>query len=108
VPIAGTPYTLNYASNRVRGRKTGLNLEIPLSGDSVPASLKRIELEVDVAGRHVEEVFSPTPNQTKLFEWDGLDAFGRPVLNLPRFRGQHDYVADAAIVERSSNSIGLT
>lgn len=29
-------------------------------------------------------------------------------LNLPRFRGQHDYVAASTVVERNSNSIGLT
>lgn len=32
----------------------------------------------------------------------------RRPLNLPRFRGQHDYVAASTVVERNSNSIGLT
>ncbi|MCH7720809.1 MAG: hypothetical protein IH988_07440, partial [Planctomycetes bacterium] len=51
VPVTGTPFTLNYISDRVPGRKDGNTLDIPLSGASVPDSLKRIDLEVFVAGR---------------------------------------------------------
>jgi hypothetical protein len=52
-------------------------LTIPLSGASVPASLKRIDLEVAVAGRMFTQSFSNAANQTTTFTWDGLDAYGR-------------------------------
>jgi hypothetical protein len=73
--LTGTPFTLNYRSNRVAGRQPAL--VIPLSGASVPAPLTRIELEVMVAGRTFNQTFSNAPNQTYNFPWDGKDAYGR-------------------------------
>ena len=49
--LTGTQFTLHYQSDRVPGRLAADALEIPLSGASVPAPLKRIDLEVVVAGR---------------------------------------------------------
>ena len=51
VAIPGTSVTLNYTSDRAPGRLTDYVLQIPLSGDTVPASLKRIDLEIEVAGQ---------------------------------------------------------
>ena len=48
-----------------------------LSAATVPASLKRIELEVHVAGRSIAQTFPPLPNQKTVFAWDGLDELGR-------------------------------
>jgi RHS repeat-associated protein len=76
IAIVGTPYTLNYRSFRTRGRAAAYKLHIPLS-TTVPASLKRIELTVEVAGRTFVQSFSPTANQTATFAWDGLDAYAR-------------------------------
>jgi RHS repeat-associated protein len=89
VPIAGTPLTLNYRSNRVPGRKDAYQLTIPLSGASVPASLSEISFDVFVAGQHYAQSF-PAPNcnvtnscgLTNLvgqFTWDGNDAYGRKI-----------------------------
>lgn len=77
VSVAGTPYTLNYRSDRVAGRRAAQTIQIPLSGDTTPASLKRIKLEVSVAGRVFNQDFPGTPAQTTSFEWDGIDAYGR-------------------------------
>jgi hypothetical protein len=44
LPVTGTPFSLHYQSERVPGRKAEKTLAIPLSGASVPASLKRIDL----------------------------------------------------------------
>ena len=79
VAIAGTPFTLNYTSGRSLGQKADYSLDIPLSGASVPASLKQILLDVTVAGRQFEKTFAPTPNQSYTFVWDGQDAYGRTV-----------------------------
>jgi RHS repeat-associated protein len=79
ITVAGTPFTLNYRSDRVAGNKSGNRVNIPLSGATVPASLKRIELEVTIAGRTFLQTFPALANQSTLFEWDGLDAYGREV-----------------------------
>src|SRR5204862_3954138 len=51
VDIVGTPFQLVYRSDRVPGRKTGYEVQIPLSGATPPVSLKNIQLEVRIAGR---------------------------------------------------------
>ncbi|WAK01496.1 NHL domain-containing protein [Methylobacter sp. YRD-M1] len=77
LPIAGTQHSLNYRSARVPGRKNN-TIQIPVSGATLPSSLKRIDLIVDVAGQHIEQSLPPIANQTVPFTWNGLDAFGRP------------------------------
>ncbi|MCP5197341.1 MAG: hypothetical protein H6974_11225 [Gammaproteobacteria bacterium] len=80
IPLAGTGLTLNYRSDRTLGRTTAHTLHIPLSGSTLPTSLKRIELEVTVAGRVIHEQSYPAQTgQTVDVTWDGLDAYGRPV-----------------------------
>jgi len=79
VDISGTPFTLNYRSDRVPGRKVAYSIDIPLSGATVPSSLARIELEVEVAGQRITQQFSAAPNQHTIFTWDGMDAYGRTV-----------------------------
>jgi RHS repeat-associated protein len=77
LPLVGTELTLNYRSDRVWGRLADRSLAISLSGNSVPASLVRIDLEVLVAGQRFNRSFPPAPEQTYTFTWDGLDAYGR-------------------------------
>ena len=77
IPIPGTDITLHYASNRVEGYKAIISS--PASGDTVPASLKKIIAKVEIAGRTLEQVLDPLPNQEVEFEWDGLDHLGRRV-----------------------------
>ncbi|MFC1602923.1 putative Ig domain-containing protein [Pseudomonadota bacterium] len=75
--ITGVPHGLHYRSDRAKGRKTGNSISIPLSGDSVPASLKRIDLTVSIAGQVINKTFQPLANQAYTFVWDGKDAYGR-------------------------------
>jgi RHS repeat-associated protein len=79
VALAGTPFRLHYASDRVPGRRTAYNLTIALSGATVPATLKRIDLEIAVAGQFISQTFPGGPNQSASFSWDGRDAYGRVV-----------------------------
>jgi RHS repeat-associated protein len=79
VGLTGTPFSLNYRSDRVRGRKAPYTLTIPLSGASVPASLESIILQVKVAGQFYSQTFDRfTTNQTTTFTWDGKE-YGREV-----------------------------
>ncbi|MFL6198246.1 MAG: hypothetical protein ACJ76J_03635, partial [Thermoanaerobaculia bacterium] len=79
VPVTGTPFQLHYRSDRVPGRVASRTLKIPLSGASVPASLKRIEVEIRIAGRRFTETFPAAPDLDYSFAWDGKDAYGRTI-----------------------------
>ena len=79
IPIAGTPWALTYRSDRVAGFSAARALYISLSDDTYPTPLKRIELEISVAGRIFKESFAPAVNLEYEFIWDGLDAYGRRV-----------------------------
>lgn len=77
IPLPGTDMTLHYASNRVKGYKSAIT--IPVSGSTVPSSLKNIIVKMEVAGRTFETTLSPLPNQKAEFIWDGLDYLGNQV-----------------------------
>lgn len=77
VPVIGTPFALHYRSDRVPGRVAARSLKIFLTGSEPPKGLKRVELEVFVAGQRFNKSFSTEPNQTYLFTWDGKDSQGR-------------------------------
>jgi len=79
IPIAGTPWSLGYSSERAPGRAASRRIKIPLSGQTVPQSVSRIQVEIQVAGRRIRRVFPAAPNQMLDFEWDGRDGLGRLV-----------------------------
>jgi RHS repeat-associated protein len=80
VPLAGSPFSLHYESGRMPGYGQAYRLKIPLTGPAIRPLLRSVELEVTVAGRTLERSFtSPTPNMSFDYEWDGKDAYGRPV-----------------------------
>jgi RHS repeat-associated protein len=101
VPIVGTPFQLHYSSARVPGRLDERTVQIPLSGPAVPASLKRIELQLQVAGRRFEQSFAPIANQRMSFVWDGKDAYGRPVQGRQVITGSIGYVYDGVYAQGS-------
>ncbi|MHB9000599.1 MAG: IPT/TIG domain-containing protein [Thermoanaerobaculia bacterium] len=76
--VVGAPFSLHYRSDRVPGRKDH-DFDIGLLDSTVPASLRRVTLDVDVAGRRFASEFAPRPNLEYTFEWDGKDAYGRTV-----------------------------
>jgi RHS repeat-associated protein len=77
VEVVGTSFGLHYSSDRVPGRASARSLRIPLSGETLPASLNAIELEVQVAGQRFRQTFPATTEQAFNFTWDGRDAYGR-------------------------------
>jgi YD repeat-containing protein len=93
IPIPGTDITLHYASNRVQGYKTVI--DVPASGNTVPASLKRIVVRVSMAGRTFKQILEPLPNQKATFVWDGLDYLGRPVSGSTTAHVKVGFVYDA-------------
>jgi RHS repeat-associated protein len=94
IGVAGTPFTLNYRSDRVPGRTIADTLDIPLSASGTPDGLKRIDLEVDVAGQHFTQSFTPSAGQSFSFAWDGKDAYGRAVQGRQQYTARVGYVYD--------------
>jgi len=109
VPVAGTPFALHYATDRVVGRTAARSLSINLSGASVPPVLKRIELSVEVAGRVFRSSHPAAADQGTTFTWDGVNAFGQPVQGGQPARVRIGYVYDGYYLRAGSSrrSFGL-
>ncbi len=93
--IVGTRSRLYYQSDRGPGRKASYTLGIPLSGSSIPATLKGIDLHVRVAGQIIDQSFPASPHQSTAFTWDGKDAYGRIVQGTQPVTVRVDYVYGA-------------
>ena len=74
VAIPDTPFHLIYDSAQ---QANGAALEIPLTGDDVPEPMLGGTLHVRAAGVRQSHEFEAIPGQTFLYEWDGIDSFGR-------------------------------
>jgi RHS repeat-associated protein len=94
LPVTGSEQGVHYRSDRVPGRAAARTLDIPLIGDDVPASLTRIDLTIDLAGRRYRQNFQPTQGLAHAFVWDGRDSFGRMVTGAQQASIQIDYVYD--------------
>lgn len=105
IGITGTPFTLNYSSARVPGRLDAFTTLIPLIKNAPPASLKRIDIKVEVAGRAFEDSVIPAPQQQVAFTWDGLDAYGRTLQGRQRAIVRLRYVYDG--VYQAARSFGV-
>jgi len=103
IPIVGTPFGLHYSSDRVPGRTASQTLQIQLSGATVPASLKRIELRVTIAGKEHKETFPPATNLSTIFTWDGKDVYGRLVQGKQCARVEIGYVYDGIYQEPAAS-----
>ncbi|EYF00808.1 NHL domain-containing protein [Chondromyces apiculatus] len=79
IPLAGTPFSLQYRSDRVAGHQGRSTLTIPLARGGVPPTVKRIDLVIEIAGRRIEQSFPCpcAPSSETTFVWDGKDVFGR-------------------------------
>ena len=75
IALAGSGMTLNYSADRTRGY--GRTIEIPISGDQLPASLAAIHTQVAIGGRAWSFTSAPVVNQQVRVDWDGTDFTGR-------------------------------
>jgi RHS repeat-associated protein len=85
IPIEGTGMNLNYVSTRTPGYKDKSKLTIPVSGDSIPGSLRSMSVSVEIGGKMYRKTFSPAANVSYTFQWDGIDAYER------KLTGTHSY-----------------
>ncbi len=77
IPIVGTGFGLNYVSDRVLGRKDDRRITIPLT-ESIVDGISSIKLTLKIAGREIVQSFSPSPNLSYEFLWDGKGPLGNP------------------------------
>lgn len=95
VAVAGTPFRLRWASNRARWASIDQELAIPLTHDAPSPYLKRVELHASIGGQQVRETFDAASNLTYALQWDGNDAWGRPMFGETELRGTITWVLDA-------------
>ena len=110
LPVWGTNFTLNYRSDRVPGRRVGRVLDVALTNATVPASLRRVVVRVEVAGRTFADTLPAAPNQRWRLEWDGKDAYGRTLQGRQKARVSIGYVYPFyyMVPASSARSFGLT
>ena len=95
IAVAGTPFSLEYSSDRVEGYHADDTLRIPVTGTTtIPGNPKRSELVVEIAGRTFNHTFTPTPNQVHTFTWDGKDRLGRYLQGVQTATVRRGYVYD--------------
>jgi RHS repeat-associated protein len=80
LPVVGSNMTLRYHSDRVPGYKAGQSIKIPLTGATLPPGLKRVELQITVAGQLIKQSFTPAPNLSHIFNWNNKDVYGRAIV----------------------------
>jgi RHS repeat-associated protein len=83
IDVTGTPYKLNYRSSRTDGDKRNYILNVPLTGESVPTSLKGVNLIINIAGNTFKQSYPPTADQVVAWEWDGKNSYGQDVETRP-------------------------
>ncbi|MEK6247240.1 MAG: hypothetical protein N2C12_03615, partial [Planctomycetales bacterium] len=93
--VIGTPFRLNYRSDRMPGYAAARSARFFLSNETVPASLKRIELNYSIAGQSHKLLFPPEPEQSTAIFWDGMDVYGRKLGGSSSFSASIDYIYDA-------------
>ena len=59
IAVAGTPFTLTYRSNRATGPAGSRTIRIPVTTQQVPDGLKRIDVDIAVAGQETRRSFAP-------------------------------------------------
>jgi RHS repeat-associated protein len=119
VPVLGAPFDLHYSSRHAQGREKNRTIDVRVTGDTIPSSLKSIDVTIQIAGHKVTKSFSPTPNLTWHWVWDGKDAFGRNVAYqqlanitiayhypLAYYRSRSNFSRSFAVASGGTNLIG--
>jgi RHS repeat-associated protein len=77
IPVPGTDFTLHYSSSRVEGYQH--RIRIPITTATVPNSLEKIIVKIEVAGKVFYQERAKgyiVPNDFMEFDWDGKDYLG--------------------------------
>ena len=83
IPIAGTPFALEYRSRATEGDNRGSGVVLPMQPltGSLLWGLKEVVVKATIAGQEIEQHFDRTtfPSSKPSVElfWNGMDAYGR-------------------------------
>jgi RHS repeat-associated protein len=91
VPLFGTQLALHYEGNTAPATRALYALDIPVTGSTLPPELLSERLAIQVAGRRFDVELPPVADQVYVFDWDGIDVFGRRVLGPQRVVVEIDY-----------------
>jgi RHS repeat-associated protein len=81
IALLGTPFSLYYSTQTMTANKSGAQINVTLTGANITSGLQRVRTEVSVAGQSFSyENKNPIASESKIFEWNGLDFMGRPVV----------------------------
>jgi RHS repeat-associated protein len=69
IPVVGTGMSLNYASDRVPGRRAANQIRIPLKRNGLPHDVEEIALEVTVGERQFTQRF-PATQASYTYTWE--------------------------------------
>ncbi|MCB9654303.1 MAG: RHS repeat protein [Deltaproteobacteria bacterium] len=94
IPLAGTAMQLCYSTEYAR--RIMSETRVPVSGPQVSSKLKRIESIVSVAGQRFAAAIDPSAGAAHLFQWDGRDAWGRPIYAAQAVEHELRYVYNLA------------
>ncbi|MEE2779706.1 MAG: fibronectin type III domain-containing protein, partial [Myxococcota bacterium] len=85
--MSGVPISLSYKNTRSETYQAARRIRVPLTRESIPASLKRIDVHLSIGGQDVSKSFDPSPNLIGEILWDGRDRYGRVVARSRRRNG---------------------
>ena len=80
VQLPGTRAHLVYASPRSRGYLSTIQLQ--LTPDEIPASLRQIHLRITIEGDLFEKIFEADPNLKYTYAWKGVNVYRQRVYGL--------------------------
>ncbi|MCP5526849.1 MAG: hypothetical protein H7A47_08600 [Verrucomicrobiales bacterium] len=95
LPVTGVDFGLSYSSARCPDFLAAFQTRFPITGDTLPPGLKRVEVEVRIGGASRFAIYPAEPGLSHTFTWNGKDAFGRTVQGRHRARIRLGYVYDA-------------
>ena len=111
IKIQGTPFSLNYSSDKVSGRKSWYKAAIPITGAGFnsnygPSGFKRIDLKINIADK--EEVFQLNPsssNEVYYYNWDGKNSLGENIKGSHVLLSVVDYIYDVVIAGKQDQTL---
>ena len=119
IPITGTPFELVYQNDRTLGWTADDFVEVPVTPNNLPPGLAMVKLTMDIQGQRTGSTWcnpqlavpagsiwdsaraecaaqpAIEPNITVPVEWDGLDAYGRPVQGRPQAKIELEFLYPA-------------
>ena len=100
--VAGTPFSLNYDTSRLPlySNWRTLTMGIRAIPDYADSSWSQARVTVSIAGKVVfANSYGAGPYLIQNFDWDGLDAFGRPVIGSATATIEGDWYGEMEYLE---------